>query len=125
MGQEDGNADVKEVTDDLPASTVDMLKPDGFQFYTVDEKGQLITRQMTDAEIQSIIAAAGGPLPIGALDPQKPGKNATEESKVREKLKRNIWKYEFKKTARVFSLRGKTKVQSNFGAHFQRIFFVL
>ncbi|XP_046739935.1 titin [Diprion similis] len=93
----------KKVTNDLPASTVDMLKPDGFQFYTVDEKGQLITRQMTDSEIQSIIAAGGGPFPIETQDPEKAEENMTGEMKVADVVQnvQNVLKEELNKPATV------------------------
>ncbi|XP_015524445.2 titin [Neodiprion lecontei] len=110
MGDENGSAEkgtdksgTKKVTNDLPASTIDMLKPDGFQFYTVDEKGQLITRQMTDSEIQSIIAAGGGPFPIETQDPEKTGENMTGEMKVADVVQnvQNVLKEELNKPATV------------------------
>lgn len=56
----------------LPPSPANLLKPDGFQFYTYNEKGDMITRQMTMQEIQSLIAS-GGPdhSNVGIQEPQK------------------------------------------------------
>ncbi|XP_053977690.1 mucin-2 [Hylaeus volcanicus] len=56
----------------LPPSPANLLKPDGFQFYTYNEKGDMITKQMTMQEIQSLIAA-GGPdhSNMGIQEPQK------------------------------------------------------
>ncbi|XP_076631268.1 uncharacterized protein LOC143346738 [Colletes latitarsis] len=56
----------------LPPSPANLLKPDGFQFYTYNERGEMITKQMTMQEIQALIAA-GGPdhSNIGIQEPQK------------------------------------------------------
>ncbi|XP_076166535.1 uncharacterized protein LOC143146283 isoform X2 [Ptiloglossa arizonensis] len=56
----------------LPPSPANLLKPDGFQFYTYNERGDMITKQMTMQEIQALIAA-GGPdhSNIGIQEPQK------------------------------------------------------
>ncbi|KOC59119.1 Ovalbumin-related protein Y [Habropoda laboriosa] len=43
----------------LPPSPANLLKPDGFQFYTYNERGDMITRQMTIQEIQALIAGGG------------------------------------------------------------------
>ncbi|OAD51906.1 Ovalbumin-related protein Y, partial [Eufriesea mexicana] len=43
----------------LPPSPANLLKPDGFQFYTYNERGDMITRQMTMQEIQALIASGG------------------------------------------------------------------
>lgn len=43
----------------LPPSPANLLKPDGFQFYTYNERGDMITRQMTMQEIQALIAGGG------------------------------------------------------------------
>ncbi|XP_048507213.1 microtubule-associated protein futsch isoform X1 [Athalia rosae] len=108
MGHEDGNdknavadsSEQKKGTDSLPASPVDMMKPESFQFYTVDDKGQLITRQMTDSEIQSIIAAGGGAFPAESQDSEK-SDNLTGEMKVADVVQnvQNVLKEELSKPA--------------------------
>ncbi|XP_076678458.1 uncharacterized protein LOC143374308 isoform X2 [Andrena cerasifolii] len=56
----------------LPPSPANLLKPDGFQFYTYNERGDMITKQMTVQEIQALIAS-GGPdhSNTGIQEPQK------------------------------------------------------
>lgn len=56
----------------LPPSPANLLKPDGFQFYTYNERGDMITKQMTPEEIQALIAS-GGPdhSNTGVQEPQK------------------------------------------------------
>lgn len=56
----------------LVASPAGLLRPDKFQFYTYDEKGDMITRQMTAQEIQGLIAAGGAD--HVAMDRQEPQK---------------------------------------------------
>ncbi|XP_012235282.1 serine-rich adhesin for platelets [Linepithema humile] len=56
----------------LVASPAGLLRPDKFQFYTYDEKGDMITRQMTVEEIQGLIAAGGAD--HVAMDKQEPQK---------------------------------------------------
>ncbi|XP_048268593.1 mucin-3A isoform X1 [Bombus terrestris] len=56
----------------LPPSPANLLKPDGFQFYTYNERGDMITRQMTMQEIQALIAS-GGP-DHSNMDIQEPQK---------------------------------------------------
>ncbi|XP_078053344.1 uncharacterized protein LOC144478874 [Augochlora pura] len=72
-----GNKDRSSVASDinlyrLPPSPANLLKPDGFQFYTYNERGDMITKQMTPEEIQALIAS-GGPdhSNIGIQEPQK------------------------------------------------------
>ncbi|XP_066586942.1 mucin-22-like [Prorops nasuta] len=61
----------------LPPSPADLLRPDKFQFYTYNERGDMITRQMTEKEIQSLIAAGGGShLPMDLHEPQKASDDA-------------------------------------------------
>lgn len=43
----------------LPPSPANLLKPDRFQFYTYNERGDMITKQMTMQEIQALIAGGG------------------------------------------------------------------
>ena len=56
----------------LPPSPANLLKPDGFQFYTYNERGDMITKQMTMQEIQALIAS-GGPdhSNVEVQEPQK------------------------------------------------------
>ncbi|XP_012535876.1 uncharacterized protein LOC105836413 [Monomorium pharaonis] len=56
----------------LVASPAGLLRPDKFQFYTYDDKGDMITRQMTAQEIQGLIAAGGAD--HVAMDRQEPQK---------------------------------------------------
>ncbi|XP_076650333.1 uncharacterized protein LOC143357683 isoform X2 [Halictus rubicundus] len=73
-----GTSDKSSVVNDvkllyrLPPSPANLLKPDGFQFYTYNERGDMITKQMTPQEIQALIAS-GGPdhSNIGVQEPQK------------------------------------------------------
>ncbi|XP_026672532.1 uncharacterized threonine-rich GPI-anchored glycoprotein PJ4664.02 isoform X2 [Ceratina calcarata] len=56
----------------LPPSPANLLKPDGFQFYTYNEKGEMITKQMTMQEIQTLIAGGGPDHSNGEVqEPQK------------------------------------------------------
>lgn len=55
----------------LPTSPVDLLRPDKISFYTLDSNGQVVLRRMTEKEIQSLIAAGGGQLPVAISEPQK------------------------------------------------------
>lgn len=56
----------------LVASPAGLLRPDKFQFYTYNDKGDMITRQMTVQEIQGLIAAGGAD--HVAMDKQEPQK---------------------------------------------------
>ncbi|EFN81638.1 Serpin B6 [Harpegnathos saltator] len=56
----------------LVASPAGLLRPDKFQFYTYNDKGDMITRQMTVQEIQGLIAAGGAD--HVAMDRQEPQK---------------------------------------------------
>lgn len=56
----------------LVASPAGLLRPDKFQFYTYNDDGDMITRQMTAQEIQSLIAAGGAD--HVAMDRQEPQK---------------------------------------------------
>ena len=47
-----------------PGSPVNLFVPDGFQFYTLNSNGQLVMKQMTQQEIQGMIAGGGGSLPV-------------------------------------------------------------
>ncbi|XP_044003085.1 mucin-17 isoform X3 [Aphidius gifuensis] len=58
---------------ELPASPAVLLRPDKFQFYTFNQRGDVITKQMTEQQIQSLIAAGGGHLPMEIHEPQKAG----------------------------------------------------
>ncbi|CAD6244763.1 GSCOCG00013461001-RA-CDS, partial [Cotesia congregata] len=55
----------------LPTSPVDLLRPDKISFYTFDSNGQVVLKRMTEKEIQSLIAAGGGQLPVAISEPQK------------------------------------------------------
>jgi len=58
----------------LVASPAGLLRPDKFQFYTYNEKGDMITRQMTVQEIQGLIAAGGADhVAMDRQEPQKAG----------------------------------------------------
>ncbi|OXU28466.1 hypothetical protein TSAR_011463 [Trichomalopsis sarcophagae] len=52
---------------DPPGSPVNLFTPDEFQFYTLNGHGQLVMKQMTKQEIQSMIAAGGGGPTVGNL----------------------------------------------------------
>lgn len=53
------------------ASPINLLNPDRYEFYTFNEKGELIKRLMTLKEIQSIVANGNGALISGDNDPNE------------------------------------------------------
>ena len=77
-------ADRKRVmpVEELPGSPAVMLRPDKFQFYTFNKDGNVVTKQMTEQEIQSLIAAGGGHLPMEIHDHQNAGDVSTGGMKV-------------------------------------------
>ncbi|CAL1679797.1 unnamed protein product [Lasius platythorax] len=67
----------------LVASPAGLLRPDKFQFYTYNDKGDMITRQMTAQEIQGLIAAGGADhIAIDRQEPQKADDVLTGGKKV-------------------------------------------
>ncbi|XP_072766897.1 uncharacterized protein [Anoplolepis gracilipes] len=67
----------------LVASPAGLLRPDKFQFYTYNDKGDMITRQMTAQEIQGLIAAGGTDhVAIDRQEPQKADDVLTGGKKV-------------------------------------------
>ncbi|KAL0134678.1 hypothetical protein PUN28_001458 [Cardiocondyla obscurior] len=66
----------------LVASPAGLLRPDKFQFYTYNEKGDMITRQMTAQEIQGLIAAGGTDHIVDRQEPQKADDVLTGGKKV-------------------------------------------
>lgn len=67
----------------LVASPAGLLRPDKFQFYTYDDKGDMITRQMTAQEIQGLIAAGGADhVAMDRHEPQKADDVLTGGKKV-------------------------------------------
>ncbi|XP_043488612.1 serine-rich adhesin for platelets [Polistes fuscatus] len=57
---------------DLPASPAELLKPDKFLFYTYNDQGNMITKQMSLREIQALIAGGnGGHVTMEMYEPQK------------------------------------------------------
>ncbi|XP_014482296.1 PREDICTED: mucin-5AC-like [Dinoponera quadriceps] len=67
----------------LVASPAGLLRPDKFQFYTYNDKGDMITRQMTVQEIQGLIAAGGADhVAIDRQEPQKADDVLTGGKKV-------------------------------------------
>ena len=67
---------------ELPASPAGLLRPDKFQFYTLNKNGDVVTKQMTMKEIQSLIAAGGGHLPTEIHETQMAGEVPTAGMKV-------------------------------------------
>ncbi|KAI9583407.1 uncharacterized protein LOC119636096 [Glossina fuscipes] len=61
------------------ASPIDLLNPDRYEFFTFDEKGELVKRLMTMEQIQSIVANGDGDGPAiiheEVLEDQNPEKN--------------------------------------------------
>ncbi|KAL7027787.1 hypothetical protein ACKWTF_005584 [Chironomus riparius] len=53
------------------ASPINLLNPDRYEFYTFNEKGELVKRLMTLREIQSIVANGNGALIGGDNDPNE------------------------------------------------------
>lgn len=67
----------------LVASPAGLLRPDKFQFYTYNDKGDMITRQMTAQEIQGLIAAGGTDhVAVDRQEPQKADDVLTGGKKV-------------------------------------------
>ncbi|KYN15692.1 PREDICTED: mucin-17 [Trachymyrmex cornetzi] len=67
----------------LVASPAGLLRPDKFQFYTYDDKGDMITRQMTAQEIQGLIASGGADhIAMDRQEPQKADDVLTGGKKV-------------------------------------------
>lgn len=60
------------------ASPADLLRPDRFQFYTFNNNGEIVTKQMTEKEIQSLIAAGGSHYPMEIHEPMKPDTTSGE-----------------------------------------------
>ncbi|XP_063986995.1 mucin-2 [Diachasmimorpha longicaudata] len=94
---------------ELPASPADLLRPDTFQFYTFDKSGEVITKQMTKKEIQSLIAAGGGHLPPMAVEihePQKAGEVPTGGTRVADVVQnvQNVLKGELNKPTPLISI---------------------
>ncbi|KAI4477434.1 hypothetical protein M0804_012820 [Polistes exclamans] len=68
---------------DLPASPAELLKPDKFLFYTYNDQGNMITKQMSLREIQALIAGGnGGHVTMEMYEPQKSGDLLNGEKNV-------------------------------------------
>ncbi|XP_047365880.1 mucin-3A-like isoform X1 [Vespa velutina] len=68
---------------DLPPSPAELLKPDKFLFYTYNDQGNMITKQMSLREIQTLIASGnGGHVAMEIYDPHKSGDLLNGEKKV-------------------------------------------
>ncbi|KAI4488475.1 hypothetical protein M0802_011581 [Mischocyttarus mexicanus] len=68
---------------DLPASPAELLKPDKFLFYTYNDQGNMITKQMSLREIQALIAGGnGGHVAMEMYEPQKSGDLLNGEKNV-------------------------------------------
>lgn len=67
---------------ELPPSPGGLLRPDRFQFYTLNKNGEVITKQMTEKEIQTLIAAGGGHFPMEIHETQTAGDVPTSGMKV-------------------------------------------
>lgn len=80
---------------DLPVSPAVLLRPDKFQFYTFNQKGDVITKQMTEQQIQSLIAAGGGHLPLELHEPQKAGEVPSGGLKVKLKKIQDLYEHFF------------------------------
>ncbi|XP_032688922.1 serine-rich adhesin for platelets [Odontomachus brunneus] len=78
----DGKNDTQS-SQKLVASPAGLLRPDKFQFYTYNDKGDMITRQMTVQEIQGLIAAGGADhIAMDRQEPQKADDVLTGGKKV-------------------------------------------
>lgn len=71
---------------DLPPSPGGLLRPDRFQFYTLNKNGEVVTKQMTEKEIQTLIAAGGGHFPTEIHETQTAGDVPTSGMKVYKKF---------------------------------------
>lgn len=69
----------------LPASPAGFLRPDRFQFYTYNKQGDVVMKQMTKQEIQSLIAAGGGHVTMEIHEPQNAGDVQSGGTKVIKK----------------------------------------
>ncbi|KAK0157466.1 hypothetical protein PV328_011209 [Microctonus aethiopoides] len=83
----------------LPASPVDLLRPDTFQFYTYNQNGDVVMKQMSKKEIQSLIASSGGHLPMDIHEPQKVENIFPNDTKVSDVVQnvQNVLKGELNK----------------------------
>ncbi|KAK2584372.1 hypothetical protein KPH14_006758 [Odynerus spinipes] len=77
------NKNGNRMRQDLPASPAELLKPDKFLFYTYNDQGNMITKQMSLDEIQTLIAGGnGGHVAMEMYEPQKSGDASNGEKKV-------------------------------------------
>ncbi|XP_033214259.1 mucin-17-like [Belonocnema kinseyi] len=90
---------------ELPASPAGLLRPDKFQFYTLNKDGDVVTKQMTMQEIQSLIAAGGGHFPTEIHQTQMAGEVPTGGMKVADVVQnvQNVLKGELSKPTTVMS----------------------
>ncbi|XP_011305308.1 mucin-17 [Fopius arisanus] len=103
---------------ELPGSPADLLRPDIFQFYTFDKSGEVIKKEMTKHEIQSLIAAGGGHLPPMAPEihePQKAGDVPTGGTRVADVVQnvQNVLKGELSKPTPMISTIPKIPGHAN------------
>nr|KAF7397148.1 hypothetical protein H0235_016685 [Vespula pensylvanica] len=77
------NENENPIRRDLPASPAELLKPDKFLFYTYNDQGNMITKQMSLREIQTLIASGnGGHVAMEIYEPHKSGDLLNGEKKV-------------------------------------------
>ncbi|XP_015592143.1 mucin-17 isoform X2 [Cephus cinctus] len=90
---------------EMPASPAVLLRPDRFQFYTLNKNGDVVTKQMTEQEIHSLIAAGGGQLPVEMHEPQKVGDEPSGGMKVADVVQnvQNVLKSELSKPMAVMT----------------------
>ena len=80
---------------ELPGSPAGLLRPDRFQFYTLNKKGEVVTKQMTEQEIQSLIAAGGGHFATEIHETQMAGDVPTAGMKVSNSILNHPYIFQF------------------------------
>ncbi|XP_043278137.1 mucin-4 [Venturia canescens] len=90
---------------DMPASPADLMRPDKIQFIALNKEGNVVTKQMTEKEILSLIATGGGHLPMEIHETQKVGEIPTGGMKVADVVQnvQNVLKSELNKPATVMT----------------------
>ncbi|KAK0161513.1 hypothetical protein PV327_009975 [Microctonus hyperodae] len=83
----------------LPLSPVGLMRPDTFQFYTYNQNGDVVMKQMSKKEIQSLIASSSGHFPMDIHEPQKVENIHPDETKVSDVVQnvQNVLKGELNK----------------------------
>ncbi|XP_012283435.1 mucin-17 [Orussus abietinus] len=103
--REEVNPSDSRKAQELPASPAGLLRPDRFQFYMYDDRGDIVKKQMTSQQIKTLIAAGGGQLPMDIHEPQKAGDAPMGGTNVADvvQIVQNVLKGELNKPTTVMS----------------------